>query len=53
MWGTNAEGGELDAVYVCVRLQRDGRPAGLEIFEIDALDAALARFEELRAARAT
>ena len=51
--GTNAEGGEFDAVYVCVGLQRDGRPAGLEIFEIDALDAALARFEELCAARAT
>ena len=46
--GTNAEGGEFDAVYVCVGLQRDGRPAGLEIFEIDALDVALARFEELQ-----
>jgi len=51
--GTNAEGGEFDAVYVCIGLQRDGRPAGLEIFEIDALDAALARFEKLRAVRAT
>ena len=51
--GTNAEGGEFDAVYVCVGLQRDGRPAGLEIFEIAALDAALACFEELRPVRAT
>jgi hypothetical protein len=49
--GTNTEGGEFDAVYVCVGLQRDGRPAGLEIFEIDALDAALARFEECHPAR--
>jgi ketosteroid isomerase-like protein len=49
--GTNAEGGEFDAVYVCVGLQRDGRPAGLEIFEIDTLDAALARFEECHPAR--
>ena len=49
--GTNAEGGEFDAVYVCVGLQRDGRPTGLEIFEIDALDAALARFEECHPAR--
>lgn len=46
--GTNAEGGEFDAVYVCVGLQGDGRPAGLEVFEIDALDAALARLAELR-----
>jgi class 3 adenylate cyclase len=46
--GTNAEGGEFDAVYVCVGLQRDGRPAGLEIFELDDLKAALTRFEELR-----
>jgi hypothetical protein len=27
---------------------RGGRPAGVEIYELDHLDAALARFEELR-----
>ena len=46
--GTNAEGGEFDAVYVCVGLLRRDRPAGLEIYELDDLDAARARFEALR-----
>ena len=34
--GTNAEGGEFDAVYVCLGLANGDRPAGLEIFELDA-----------------
>jgi class 3 adenylate cyclase/ketosteroid isomerase-like protein len=46
--GTNAEGGDFDAVYVCIGLLRDGETAGLEISELDDLDAALARFEALR-----
>jgi len=46
--GANTEGGEFDAVYVCLGLLRNRRPAGLEIFELEQLDAALARFEALR-----
>lgn len=49
--GTNEEGGEFDAVYVLVGVLRDGRLAGMEIFELDDLDVALARFEELRPVR--
>jgi hypothetical protein len=47
-FGTNAEGGDFDAVYVCLGLARGGEPAGLEIYELDDLDAARARFESLR-----
>ncbi len=47
-FGANTEGGEFDAVYVCLALQRGDRPVGLEIFELDELDAAHARFAELR-----
>jgi len=46
--GTNVEGGEFEAIYVLVGLQRGARILGVEIFEIEDLDAALARFEELR-----
>ncbi len=46
--GTNAEGGEFDAVYVCLGLANGDRPAGLEIFELAHLDAARVRFEALR-----
>jgi len=46
--GTNVEGGEFDAVYAVVGLLRDGRPQGMEIFELEDLDRALARFEDLR-----
>jgi ketosteroid isomerase-like protein len=45
--GTNAEGGELDAVYACVSLLRDDDTGLLEIFELDDLDLARARFAEL------
>ena len=48
--GTNAEGGDFDAVYVCLGLSRGDRPVGLEIFELDDLEAARARFAELGAA---
>jgi hypothetical protein len=50
-FGTNVEGGEFDAVYVCVGF-RDGDRGGLEIFELEDLDAARARFEALRDAPA-
>ena len=46
--GTNQEGGEFEAVYVLFGVVRQGWLAGMEIFEFDDLDAALARFEELR-----
>jgi class 3 adenylate cyclase/tetratricopeptide (TPR) repeat protein len=52
-FGTNAEGGDFDAVYACLGLARGGRPAGLEIFELDELGAAQARFAELSAVSAT
>jgi hypothetical protein len=45
--GTNAEGGELDSVYVCLGLTPGDRPIGLEVFELDDFEAARARFEEL------
>jgi hypothetical protein len=51
-FGTNAEGGGFDAVSVCLALAREGRPAGLEMYELDELDAARARFEALRPAPA-
>ena len=46
--GTNLEGGEFDAVYVCLGLARGEQLVGLEIFELDDFDVALARFEALR-----
>jgi hypothetical protein len=51
-FGTNAEGGEFDAVYVCLALRRGDRAVGLEIFELEDFDAAQARFEESSAATA-
>ncbi len=52
-FGTNAEGGDFEAVFVTLGLLRDGRPVGIEIFELDDLEAATARFEELCAARSS
>ncbi len=46
--GTNAEGGEFEAVFVSLSLHRGERPVGAELFEIADFGAALARFEELR-----
>jgi hypothetical protein len=46
-FGTNTEGGEFEAVFVTIGLLRGGRPVGVEIFELDDLEAARARFEEL------
>jgi hypothetical protein len=45
--GTNAEGGEFESVFVRLILFRGDRLAGLEQFELEDLDQALARFEEL------
>ena len=46
--GTNTEGGEFETVFVALFLERDGLTVGVELFEVDDLDVATARFEELR-----
>jgi ketosteroid isomerase-like protein len=47
-WGTNAEGGEFESVYVSLLHHPQDRLAGIELFEPEDLDVALARFEALR-----
>jgi hypothetical protein len=47
-YGTLAEGGEFESVFVQLALHRGGAPVGAEVFEIEDLDLARARFEELR-----
>jgi hypothetical protein len=47
-FGTNAEGGEFEAVFVGVTQTRGGRQVAVDLFEIEEMDAALFRFEELR-----
>jgi hypothetical protein len=42
-------GGEFEIEYLALLSVQGGRARRLELFEIDAADAALARFEELRA----
>jgi ketosteroid isomerase-like protein len=49
--GTNAEGGDFDAVYVCIALLRGDEPAGMEMFELDDIELARARFAELSVGR--
>jgi ketosteroid isomerase-like protein len=49
--GTLVDGGAFESAYVWVSLVIGGRITLLELFEIDAIDAALARFEALGAAR--
>ncbi len=46
--GTLADGGAFESEYVWLGLASGGRLTHLELFEIDHLDAALARFDELR-----
>jgi hypothetical protein len=48
-FGTNAEGGDFDAVRVCIWLARGEQLTGLEVFELEDLDVARARFEALGA----
>jgi hypothetical protein len=43
-FGTNAEGGEFESVFLTLTLDRHAQPVGFEIFEIDDLDTARARF---------
>ena len=46
--GTVPDGGPFEAEHLALGLARNGRFTRVEFFEIDALDTALARFEELR-----
>jgi hypothetical protein len=47
-FGTLPEGGAFESVFVnLIHLER-GRPVGVEVFELENLDVARARFEELR-----
>jgi ketosteroid isomerase-like protein len=47
-FGTNAEGGEFESVFVQLLRQQGGRAVSAELFELDDLDVARARFEQLR-----
>ena len=49
-FGTLVDGGTFESVYVMIMLYGPDGMAGVELFELDQLDAARARFEELRAA---
>jgi hypothetical protein len=46
-WGTNAEGGDVESVFVALQLFKDGLWQAAESYEIEDLDRALARFAEL------
>jgi hypothetical protein len=48
-YGTNAEGGDFEAVYAALIHVESERFVGLELFEIENLEAANARFESLGA----
>ncbi|HYC23564.1 MAG TPA: nuclear transport factor 2 family protein, partial [Candidatus Bathyarchaeia archaeon] len=50
MFGTLAGGGEFESVYVRLNLYEGNRCTGTELFEIEDLALARARFEELRSA---
>jgi hypothetical protein len=43
------QGGEFENEYLALGVFEGGRTTRLEFFEVNAVDAALARFEELRA----
>ena len=47
MSGTNTEGGEFESFFVRLWLYRDQQVARVELFELDQLDAVLARFAGL------
>ena len=51
--GTLAEGGAFVSDYLTLLIIENGLITRLELFEIDALDAALARFEELSSVEKT
>jgi hypothetical protein len=47
-FGTLADGGEFELVYVWLDSFQGDRVVGMELFEPEHLDVAPARFEELR-----
>jgi hypothetical protein len=47
-WGTLPHGGEFESVYLTLGIVERGRVTRSEMFETDAFDEALARFDELR-----
>ena len=47
-FGTLAEGGEFESIYVVLAILDADRVVGVELFELDDLDLARARFEALR-----
>jgi ketosteroid isomerase-like protein len=47
-FGTLTDGGEFESVFVQLALFQSGQLVGAEVFEPEHLDAARARFEELR-----
>ena len=47
-FGTLAQGGEFESVFLALWTFRNGRPASLELFDLEDFNAAHARFEELR-----
>jgi class 3 adenylate cyclase/tetratricopeptide (TPR) repeat protein/ketosteroid isomerase-like protein len=49
LFGTLVDGGPFESVFVRLSVYRGGRVVGIELFEIEDLDRARARFEELRA----
>jgi hypothetical protein len=51
-WGTLPEGGAFESEYLALFTSARGRLTRFEYFELDDLDAALARFEALRVADA-
>jgi hypothetical protein len=48
MFGTLADGGMFESVFVRLTVFADGRGIGAELFEIEDLELARARFDELR-----
>ena len=53
LYGTLIDGGEFESVFVRLGLYRGGQYVGTELFEIEDLDVARARFEQLRPAAAS
>jgi len=47
-FGTLAEGGTFESIFVQLVLYRGDRMGGIELYELEDLDVARARFEELR-----
>ena len=48
IFGTLADGGEFESLFLRLGLYRNGQIVGAELYELEDLDRARARFEELR-----